>query len=374
MRVAIVIAAYNRPDALSRLLKSIQQAHYHTNVDIIISIDNGDQEQEVAGVANNFNWTRGSKEVVQHNHHMGLKQHMLTCGSLAKSYDAFVLLEDDLLVSPEFFSYIHQALPYYMGDEKVAGISLYHQHYHHALLLPFHVAGDNSDVYFMQYPASSGAIYTTTQWDLFTDWLTDKDTSILNTLPDNIRNWPASSWKKWMAAYLVDIKKYYVYPRTALATNMGDEGEHHKELSNYFQAPLQVAARDWRFNTIGESKAIYDVYMELQSNLVKGLGDIDPNEVEIDLYGLKHKDSINKKYTLATKKVSQPIKQWGMQLKPIEMNIAMGIEGNEISLCETENLGNERLSFKQWWAYHYITPTGTELMELLGEKIKKKLK
>lgn len=374
MRIAIVIAAYNRPQALQRLLNSLQQAHYHTNVDLIISIDNGAKEQEVAGVANDFTWHRGSKEIVQHNHHMGLKQHLLVCGSLAKNYDAFVLLEDDLLISREFFSYVHQALPFYLGDDSVAGISLYHQHYHHALLLPFYPAADNYDVYFMQYPSSWGAVYTAPQWEEFTHWLERQELVILNSLPDNIRNWSASSWKKWMAAYLVANNKYYVYPRTALATNMGDEGEHHSEISNHLQAPLQMISKDWRFASLDESKAVYDVYMELHNNLMKGVEDIDVNELEIDLHGLKPKDSISKAYTLTTKKVNKSIKQWGMQLKPIEMNVVMNIEGNTISLCKTADLTSERLSFKQWWAYNYITPTGTELMELLGEKIKKKLK
>lgn len=374
MRIAIVIAAFNRPKSLQRLLKSLQQAHYHTNVDVIISIDNGVQEQEVAGVANDFTWSRGSKEVVQHNHHMGLKQHLLTCGSLAKSYDAFVLLEDDLLVSPEFFSYVHQALPYYMGDATIAGISLYHQHYQHALLVPFYPAGDNTDVYFMQYPSSWGAIYTNTQWEEFTTWLEVKEPSILNLLPDNIRNWPASSWKKWMAAYLVDTNKYYVYPRTALTTNMGDEGEHHSNDSNHLQVPLQMGSRDWKLSTLATSKAVYDVYMELNSRLIKGIDDINLEDIEIDLNGLKPKDFIKKEYTLTTKKGNNPIMQWGLQLKPVELNVMMGLEGTTINLCKTADLTNERLGFKEWWAYHFITPTGTELMELLGEKIKKKLK
>lgn len=64
---AIVIATYNRPHALSRLLNSISVANYdgYNDIPLVISIDGGDNPK-CEEIANNFTWTYGKKIIISH--------------------------------------------------------------------------------------------------------------------------------------------------------------------------------------------------------------------------------------------------------------------------------------------------------------------
>src|SRR5687768_8098504 len=100
---AIVITAYNRPEGLSRLLKSVADASYDSNnVTLVISIDKSDSNK-VYELADSFEWKYGQKKVIKHNEHLGLKEHILRCGDLTDQYGSIILLEDDLIVSPWFY-------------------------------------------------------------------------------------------------------------------------------------------------------------------------------------------------------------------------------------------------------------------------------
>src|SRR5689334_4123595 len=122
---AIVISAFNRPASLRRLLNSIEAARYDLNdIDLVISIDKSDSD-EVEKTAEKFKWKYGEKKIILQNEPLGLKQHILRCGDLTSDYNAIILLEDDLMVSPYFYEYAIKALEYYKDDKMLAGISLY---------------------------------------------------------------------------------------------------------------------------------------------------------------------------------------------------------------------------------------------------------
>ncbi|MBI3176825.1 MAG: hypothetical protein HYZ35_02430, partial [Chloroflexi bacterium] len=114
MKPAIVLSAYNRPQALERLLASLQKAAYPAEggIPLVISIDGGKNgiHPEVRNVAEQFVWPFGPKEVLCHERHLGLVGHVLFCGGLTGTYGDVIFLEDDLLVSPVFYAYATQAL------------------------------------------------------------------------------------------------------------------------------------------------------------------------------------------------------------------------------------------------------------------------
>ena len=105
LKIPIVIAAYNRLEPLTRLLQSLAKAVYPLDVKLIISIDGGGGNQTIIDTANRFEWKHGEKQVIVHDVNLGLRKHILKCGELTKYYDGIVLLEDDLYVSPYFYTY-----------------------------------------------------------------------------------------------------------------------------------------------------------------------------------------------------------------------------------------------------------------------------
>lgn len=168
---AIVVAAYNRPASLLRLLKGLQKAHYPKHpVPLHISIDQS-YAPDVAQVAHDFDWPYGPKEVVIHREHLGLRTHLLQCGDLTARYGAIILLEDDLYVSPEFYRFARSAIRHYTPDPKIAGISLYHYECAESTQLPFRPLEDGNDFYFIQWPSSWGLVVTDVQWGDFRKWL-----------------------------------------------------------------------------------------------------------------------------------------------------------------------------------------------------------
>ena len=46
-------------------------------------------------------------------------------GKLLNDYDALIVLEDDITVSPYYYQYACQTIAQYQDDERIAGISLY---------------------------------------------------------------------------------------------------------------------------------------------------------------------------------------------------------------------------------------------------------
>ena len=126
MKIAIVAVGYNRPDSMNDLLKSIVKADYDSDrVDLIVSIDKGERQSEVISVAEQISWSFGEKIIRAFSERQGLRNHIIQCGDLTEKYDAVVVLEDDLLVSRYFYSYVKQTLKFYQNDPNIAGISLY---------------------------------------------------------------------------------------------------------------------------------------------------------------------------------------------------------------------------------------------------------
>ena len=56
-RICVIAVGYNRPDAMLRLLNSLGEADYlGDNVDLLISIDKGQKQEEIVALAQEFCW------------------------------------------------------------------------------------------------------------------------------------------------------------------------------------------------------------------------------------------------------------------------------------------------------------------------------
>ena len=197
---------------------------------------------DVRGIAESFQWPFGEKEVRYQSEHLGLRKHILKCGDLSREFGSVIILEDDLYVSPYFYDYAVQALSYYNGDRNIGGISLYNQKIEEVTRYPFVPIEDDSDVYFLQFPSSWGQAWTKEHWEEFRAWYdTDPDLTDI-AMPEFIKwKWPASSWKKYFCAYLVEKNRYFVFPRGSFTTNFNDPGTHLARAENcYFQFILHL--------------------------------------------------------------------------------------------------------------------------------------
>lgn len=327
----VVVAAYNRERSLVRLLESISKARYPTpNVRIVISID-ASKNENVKTIARDWEWQYGSKEIIEHTDHLGLKNHLIFCGSLSQTYGSVIVLEDDLLVSPEYYQYALAAKNYYDTDECIAGVSLYKYHFTEHYLYPFYPVNDGSDVHFIQMPSSWGQLFTKKQWSDFYVWYLQNPT-LSNLVPEYVKTyWSDDSWKKHYLDYLINTKKYFVFPNYSYTTNFHEEGTNSKH-TGLFQADTAIYPRLPIFRNLTESNSVYDSYFEPAPEIIKASHDcFRYNDFEVDFYGSKPIENIRSEYLLSSKHCINPIKQFGFDLPNPIQNILHNLEGDFFS-------------------------------------------
>lgn len=377
---AVVVAAYNRTHSLQRLLSSLATAVYEAEVTLVISIDKSDSE-DVFEVANNFEWNNGKKVIITHNENLGLKKHILSCGNLTREYGSIILLEDDLYVSPFFYVYALNALEFYDTDTNIAGISLYTHSFNVHAKLPFTAIKEESSVFFMQLPSSWGQAWTYRQWNEFMQWF-DSPSNDSNyqsvAIPMNIAYWPATSWLKVFAKYIIENNKYFAYPYLSLTTNCGDAGVNFGRKFSFVQVVLQTIAIKYEFKKFKDANYIYDSYFELfPSKLKLKANSLSNYDFEVDLYGYKPLLKSNKPYFLTSQRCKIYEKSYGLDFKPIEFNVFVENIGKDIFLVKKNDFKEKKeffsLTKSMLFEYYYRMPVIGELYNLLILKIKQNI-
>jgi hypothetical protein len=353
---AIVISAYNRPEALTRLLASLQKASYPPDrpIPLVISIDAAAGHPQVARVAHDFHWQAGPKTVLPRPERLGPVGHFYACGDLTSVYGDVIFLEDDLLVSPVFYHYASQALAFYEDDERIGSFSLYSLWFNGYTQQPFVPLPDGSDAFFLQVPYTQGQIFSQGQWARFRQWRA----AVGKASPDRRRLHPAwfrfrsDEWFPELTRWLVETGRRAVFPRVSLATGAGDRGTHFARPTAFFQVPLQRSRTDFQFIPLDQSLAVYDSFFEMEPDrlacLAPGLQQYD---LTIDLYATREKQNIQTQYVLTSRPCRQALASYGKAMWPLEANIESGLPGNEISLCRADDLRWDALStLKAQWS------------------------
>ena len=336
MEIAIVAVAYNRIDSLSRLLNSLDKAYYNDErVTLIISVDKSNTDQ-VELFADQYEWKHGNKIVDKHNENLGLRSHMLSLGKWFDEYDALIVLEDDIVVSSDFYNYSKQTSLKYRDAVNIAGISLYSFEVNYQTGCPFVPIKDEYDIYFMNCAVSWGEVWLRDSWKTFYDWyLLNQDFPAMPHLPECICKWNKKSWLKYHIKYCIEMNKYFIFPYTSLSTNFSDSGVHNANAgSTVYQVSLQNGNKSlYALPSFGESGIYYDGFFE-NKMIYKEL-DLPQDDLCLDLCNSKS-TCLNKRYWLTTKFLNyRVVRSYGLNYRPIEANIFNKIPGSTIFLYDT---------------------------------------
>lgn len=336
IKIGIVVVGYNRIDCILRLLNRLNECDYPSDdIPLVISLDNCGNN-EIYNCAKNFEWIHGKKTVILQKEHIGLRLHILKCGDYINQYkwDAAIILEDDVYTAVSFYNYAKQAVSYYQNDEYIAGISLYSLTQNQTVRFPFSATFSQYDAYFIQLAQSLGQVWTKKQWESFSGWYSKNSAPFFEcqNVPFNVCRWPETSWLKYHIRYCIEENKYFVYPYQSLTTNFGEIGTHCSQKLLSLQAPLQNLAKDhYRFPKLFENGVIYDAWCEnCELGSILGFDDIC-----IDLYGAKENFANNRYWLTTLPKSYKIVQSFGMELRPIDMNIICKLPGNEIFLYDT---------------------------------------
>ena len=333
----IVVPAYQREKSLERLLNSLLAADLSDCPKIVISIE-GNAPSEVMVVAEAFAAKVSLCDVRQQPARLGLRQHILACGDLALEYGSVIVLEDDLWVDRHFYRYATSALAFYEGQPKIAGIALYGPQLNEYAGLPFSPMNNGYSTYFMQIPCSWGQAWSADQWQAFRNWYdqaSEPDVQNVRTLPQNVKDWPESSWKKYFAAYMVLADQTFVYPYLAYSTNCSDpNGTHIQAGSDRFQVPLSAQGRPMEaldFCPSCDDLVAYDPFYEAVGASVFEDLELDPEDIEVDTYGSKPVELLQEKRLVLT---SRPVatedihRSHPLAFRPVESNLGFQTSGH----------------------------------------------
>lgn len=329
---AIVIPAFRRPHALKRLLNSVAVAHYpDESVNIILSLEYGSDE-EVIKIAERFQFPSGNVNVIRQEQHLGLRNHIVKCGDLTQEYGSVIILEEDLIVDPWFYVYAQKALNEYKEEPRVGGIALYAPEFNEFADLPFEPLKSDLDTYFMKIGCSSGQAWSDIHWKAFKKWYSITDSLQIREdyrLPDWVRFlWKESSWKKYYSGWLVDKDLYMVYPYISYTSNCSDSGGTHLFGSTALQqVKFRHPSREsdpFKFSAFDEHAIKYDSFMEIcggLKNLIDGIS-IESSDVEVDLYGTKSIELLQKKeWSVTSKPVYKAEATFPLAYRPLELNL-----------------------------------------------------
>ncbi len=381
----LVIALYNRSEPAQRLFKALSDAVYPNEpVDMVISIDNdNNQNRDIVDLAESFDWKYGSKEVIYHEKNLGLRDHFNFCGGLTEKYGSIIFLEDDLFVSKYYYDYTLQALDFYKDDPHVAGISLFNYNRIEQRIdpWPFTAIDDGYDNYFLQL-ASWGQIWTDEMWRPFKEWFkVNGKPEIINSfdeLPRNIKRWPNSSWKKNYIAYMILHGKYFVFPRISLACNFDDPGTHRKSETVYYQSPLLINKKKFRFGKFKDSLSVYDSFFEILPHILKKFNPlIRDYDFQVNLYGNKEVNLLKSQYIISKIPGKKNEMSFNLVMKPHELNIMFNQPGQKIFLTHKSELEPINLPKKFAVDFIYFYRNALQLKEmghLLTYRVQKKLK
>lgn len=143
----IALFAFRRPDHLSACLASLRSCPEAQTSDLIVFCDGSRGPQDDEGVAEVRRIAREAKgfasvTVVERSRNLGLAASVIGgVGQVLERSERVIVVEDDLVVSPDFLRYLNEGLDLYEDDDVVVSIHAYLYAVREALPQSFFLAG-----------------------------------------------------------------------------------------------------------------------------------------------------------------------------------------------------------------------------------------
>jgi hypothetical protein len=163
----IVLFTYKRLETLKLTVSALQKNQLATESDLYIFSDasNGEKDRDAINEVREFiHLINGFKSITIYESSLnkGLATSVIEgVSDVLKKHEAVIVLEDDLVSSPNFLNYMNQALHFYKEEGRVFSIAGYS--------IPIHNDEAESDVYFTSRSSSWGWATWKDRW-VAIDW------------------------------------------------------------------------------------------------------------------------------------------------------------------------------------------------------------
>ncbi|ORZ06065.1 hypothetical protein BCR42DRAFT_337439 [Absidia repens] len=256
INIDLVVITDRRPHSLSRLFNSIGHSNYlGDKVDLTIHMEQS-ADRVTRMFVNSFSWNHGTKQLRHRIRKGGLMPAIIESWYPSDNDNYGVILEDDIEVSPLFYTWIKYNILHYRYSKSnrdsyqwIYGISLYSPR-NLELMPEGRIEFDPNDnllpgnfpprtPYGSQVPCSWGAVYFPEHWREFHQYLTSRLLDLQAKPPRlniHVPNSRSERWKKSWKKYFIEmvyLRAYVmVYPNfqdfESFSTNHLEFGTHIK--------------------------------------------------------------------------------------------------------------------------------------------------
>lgn len=184
MNAPVIVFAYNRDDHIKQTLTALSQNRLAKDTELFIFSDAAKSEKALAGVAAVRTYIHSQEvndafkqvHVVEATTNKGLAKSVISgVTSVLQEYGKAIIVEDDLITSPDFLEYMNAGLCFYQNQNNVGSIAGYTG--------SFPIPSDYTDEVYFTYRGCSWG------WATWYDRWKDVDW--------NVSDYPAlKSWKK----------------------------------------------------------------------------------------------------------------------------------------------------------------------------------
>ncbi|KAL4229783.1 hypothetical protein ACF0H5_010174 [Mactra antiquata] len=260
----VIIITLNRPQALQRLLRSLDMAVYDgENVIIEVWIDrdrqSGNFSRETLDVAKSFTFTKALCEIRVHPKHVGIKgQWLTTWRSYDFSREILVILEDDLTVSKHFYKWLKLVHQKYGQRSDVSGFTLQGNSVRHSDGKCCLNVKSTQKVFLYSTIGTSGFSPNNKNWMMFKTWLGNlrKRQEDVPLVPNHVSSFwyqiigmKDSMWEIEYLYYTWKHKEFTIYPNfeghRGFVFNWEEDGLHYLSSTKTARDENNSLVLDW---------------------------------------------------------------------------------------------------------------------------------
>lgn len=271
----IILFVYKRLWHTRQTIQSLQKNKLAEESDLYIFSDGPkrpSEKDQVDEVRNYINSITGFKEVIirQSDINLGLANSVISgISKVIREHKKVIILEDDLIISPNFLKFMNESLNFYEDNQKIFSIS----GYSFPIKIPFDYT---KDIYILPRSSSWGWGTWSNRWKIV-DWdvkdyqtfLNDKNIQrLFNLAGDDLSpmlkaqmNSQIDSWAiKWAYAHFKE-KAYCLFPIRSKILNIGTDksGTHFKTKVKKYDTKLDNGnVEEWFSNDINPNEEILE--------------------------------------------------------------------------------------------------------------------
>ena len=284
----ITLFCYKRLDHLKKTIEALQKNTLAKESELFIFSDGPKSEQDakkVHEVRNYLHSASGFKrvQIIESKENKGLAD-SITQGvtEIVNTYGTVIVLEDDIVTSPYFLTYMNDALNKYANNKKIIHINGY--------CPPIDIEHFMEDTFLYRLTQSWGWATWKDRWELYTNdaetlWKSlqnkqlvayfniDGNFSFSSTLKANIRG-DIRTWAiKWYAAAVLN-NMLCLYPAHSLLINIGNDGSGtNTSATNKFDSTLYKKPIEVSGNLLEEdlniSQSMRSYYISIQPSMLE---------------------------------------------------------------------------------------------------------